>query len=63
MRHELPVKDQRVIDEASREVSELANCIGYALAEQGVEVTADATIVAAQRAVDQGWTRRDVASA
>lgn len=59
MRYELPVKDQRVIDEAPREVSMLANCIGYALAEQGVEVTADDTIAAAQRAVDQGWARRE----
>lgn len=57
MGHELPVKDQRVIDEAPREVSMLANCIGYALAERDVEVTADDTIAAAQRAVDQGWAQ------
>ena len=57
MMHDLPVKDQRAIDEAPREVSMLANCIGYALAERGAEVTADDTIAAAQRAVDQGWTR------
>lgn len=55
--HELPVKDQQVIGEAPREVSVLANCIGYALAEQGAKVTADDTIAAAQRAVDQGWAQ------
>ena len=55
--HELPVKDQRLVDGAPREVSVLANCIGYALAEQGVKVTADDTIAAARRAVDQGWAR------
>lgn len=55
MRYELPVVDQSVIDDATPEVSRLANCIGYALGERGVRVTADDTIAAAQRAVDQGW--------
>jgi hypothetical protein len=59
--HELPVVDQSVIDEASAEVSVLANSIGYALAERGAKVTTDDVFAAAQHVVDQGWRRDDEA--
>lgn len=55
MKIELPVTDQAAIDSATPEVSRLANTIGYALAERKVPVTANDTLAAAQRAIDQGW--------
>jgi hypothetical protein len=53
----VPVTDSEVVNSASPEVSVLANTIGYALAERGVEFTADDAIAAAQRVVDQGLAK------
>lgn len=56
---ELPIVDQAVIDGASPEVSALANSIGYALAERGVQLNADDAVKAAERAVAHGWRRAE----
>lgn len=57
--YELPVTDQSVIDSASPEVSRIANCVGYALAERGVKFTADDTFAAAHSLVNQGLAAAD----
>jgi hypothetical protein len=53
----VPVLDQEAVKGASPQVSVLANTIGYAFAERGVEFTADDAIAAAQRVVDQELAR------
>lgn len=50
----IPVTDAAAIHSHSTQVSELANSIGYALADRGVEFTAEDALAAAARAFEQG---------
>jgi hypothetical protein len=50
---EVPTGDERAVKDASPEVSRIANSIGFALAERGVQFTAADATAAAQRVFDQ----------
>jgi len=45
--------DQALIDDAPPRISKIANAIGYALTQRGVQITAADAITAAYRVVDQ----------
>lgn len=57
---EVPTGDQRAVEAASPEISRIANAIGYALAERGVQFTAEDTVATGQRVFDQCIGRREV---
>lgn len=50
---EVPIGDERAVEDVSPEVSRIANSIGFALAERGVQFTAADATAAAQRVFDQ----------
>lgn len=50
---EVPIGDENAVKGVSPDVSRIANSIGFALAERGVQFTAADATAAAQRVVDQ----------
>jgi hypothetical protein len=52
-RFEVPTGDESAVKDASPEVSRVANSIGFALAERGVQFTAEDAVAAARRVIDQ----------